>query len=107
VSRQRTKKDRAREVKSLVREEYPRTEKVVPGKDNLNTPRISSLYETFPAEEAIETAQKLELHYTPRHGNWLNIAETELSAMMNKCLDRGIDRVEKFSVELEAWQRAQ
>jgi hypothetical protein len=76
----RTKKDRAREVKSIVKEQHPAAEKVVPVMDNLNTHTISSLYETFPAEAAFETGQKLEIHYTPKHGSWLNIAEIELSA---------------------------
>ena len=85
-------------------EEYPQAEKVVLVMDNLNTHTISSLYETFPAEEAFWIAQKLELHYTPKHGSWLNIAEIELSAMTSQCLDRRIDTLEKLSEELEAWQ---
>ena len=104
ASRQRTKKDWAREVKSIVTEEYPQAEKVVLVMDNLNTHTISSLYETFPAEEAFAIAQRLELHYTPKHGSWLNIAEIELSAMTSQCLDRRIDTLEKLSGELEAWQ---
>jgi hypothetical protein len=72
--------------------------------DNLNTHTTSSLYETFPAEEAFRIAQKLEIHYTPKHGSWLNIAEIELSAMTSQCLDRRIDTLEKLSSELAAWQ---
>jgi hypothetical protein len=104
ASRQRTKKDWAREVKSLVKERYPQAEKVVLVMDNLNTHTISSLYETFPAEEAFEIAQKLEIHYTPKHGSWLNIGEIELSAMTSQCLDRRIDTVERLNEELKAWQ---
>jgi recombinational DNA repair ATPase RecF len=70
----------------------------------LNTHTISSLYQAFPAEEAFRIAQKLEIHYTPKHGSWLNIAEIELSAMTSQCLDRRIDTLEKLSRELEAWQ---
>ena len=81
ASRQRTRKDWAREIKSIVTEQYPHAEKVVLVMDNLNTHTISSLYESFPAEEAFEIAQKLEIHYTPKHGSWLNIAEIELSAL--------------------------
>jgi hypothetical protein len=99
ASRQRT-----REVKSIVMREYPQAEKVVLVMDNLNTHTISSLYQAFPAEEAFEIAQKLEIHYTPKHGSWLNIAEIELSAMTSQCLDRRIDTLEKLSTELEAWQ---
>ena len=72
--------------------------------DNLNTHTISSLYESFPAREAFEIAQKLEIHYTPKHGSWLNIAEIELSAMTNQCLNRRIDTLEKISAEVQAWQ---
>jgi hypothetical protein len=85
-------------------EQYPQAEKVVVVTDNLNTHTISSLYTAFPAEEAFEIAQKLELHYTPKHGSWLNIAEIELGAMAGQCLDRRIDTLEKLSTELEAWQ---
>jgi hypothetical protein len=72
--------------------------------DNLNTQTLCSLYEAFPAAEAFEIAQKLEIHYTPRHGSWLNIAEIELSAMTSQCLGRRIDTLEKLSAELEARQ---
>jgi hypothetical protein len=91
-------------VKSIVREQYPRAEKVVLVMDNLNTHTLSSLYEAFPAAEAFDLAQKLEIHYTSRHGSWLNIAEIELSAMTSQCLDRRIDTLEKLSGELTAWQ---
>jgi hypothetical protein len=104
ASRQRTKKDLAREVKSIVTEHYPEAEKEVLVMDNLNTHTLSSLYETFPAEEAFRIARKLELHYTPKHGSGLNIAEIELSAMTSRRLGRRIDRLEKLSGELGAWQ---
>ena len=104
ASRQMAKKDWAREVKSIVSEQYPQADKVVLVMDNLNTHTRSSLYETFPTEEAFAIAQKLELHYTPKHGSWLNIAEIELSAMTSQCLSRRIDSLEKLSTELEAWQ---
>jgi hypothetical protein len=104
ASPQRTRKDWAREVKAMVREHYPEAKKVVLVMDNLNTHTISSLYEAFPAEEAFELGQKLEMHYTPKHGSWLNIAEIELSAMTSQCLDRRIDTLEKLSEELEARQ---
>jgi hypothetical protein len=68
--------------------------------DNLNTHTVSSLYEAFPPQEAFETAQKVEIHYTPKHGSWLNIAEIELSAMTGQ----RIDTLEKLSGELEMWQ---
>jgi hypothetical protein len=93
--RQRTKEDWAREVKGIATEHYPQAEKVVLVMDNLNTHTISSLYETFPAAEAFGTAQKLEVHYTPKHGSRLNIAETALNAMTSQCLNRRIDTLEK------------
>jgi hypothetical protein len=104
ASAQRIRQDWAREVKSVVTEQYPRAEKVVWAMDNLNTHTLSSLYETFTAEEAFAIAQKLENHYTPKHGSWLNIAEIELSAMTSQCLDRWIDTLEKLKRELAAWQ---
>jgi hypothetical protein len=91
ASERRTKQDWAREVKSIVTEQYPRAEKVVLVMENLNTHTLSSLYEAFPAAEALEIVQKLEIHYTPKHGSWLNRAEIELSAMTSQCLNRRID----------------
>jgi hypothetical protein len=70
----------------------------------MNTHTLSSLYERFPAEEAFGIVRKLEIHYTPKHGSWLNRAEIELSTMTSQCLDRRIDTLEKLSTELEAWQ---
>jgi hypothetical protein len=93
VSERRTKQDWAREVKSIV---------LV--MDNLNTHTLSSLYEAFPAAEAFEIAQKLEIPYTPKHGSWLNIAEIKLSAMTNQCLNRRIDSLDKLNREVRAWQ---
>jgi hypothetical protein len=78
---QRTKKDWAYRIQWLLNERYPNAEKIVLVMDNLNTHTISSLYETFPAGEAFRLAQRLEIHYTPKHGSRLNIAEIELSAM--------------------------
>jgi hypothetical protein len=101
---------RAREVKPVVKEQYPDAEKVVLVMDNANlrfenTYTVSSLYEAFPAAAAFEAAQKLEIHYTPKHGSWLNITEIALSAMSSQCLDRRIDTLEKLQGELRVWQR--
>ena len=72
--------------------------------DNLNTHTLSSLYETFPADEAFRIAQRLEIHYTPKHGSWLNIAEIELSAMAVQCLgQRRIADIETLNSELAVW----
>jgi len=105
ASHQRTRQDWAREVKAVLTEHYPEAKKVVLVMDNLNTHTIGSLYETFPAEEALRLAQRLEIHYTPKHGSWLNIAEIELSALSMQCLNRRIDTMEKLNKELTAWQQ--
>ena len=74
--------------------------------DNLNTHGIASLYEAFPPAEAHALAQRLEIHHTPKHGSWLNIAEIELSALTRQCLDRRISDLEVLNGELAAWQAA-
>jgi transposase len=101
----RTKKDWAIEIHSLLTKHYPHAEKVVLVMDNLNTHTIASLYETFPAKEALEMAQRLEVHFTPKHGSWLNMAEIELSALTSQCLNRRIDNLPKLRKEIRAWQR--
>jgi len=101
---QRTKKDWAYRIQWLLNEQYPKAEKVVLVMDNLNTHAISSLYETFPAKEAFRLAQRLELHFTPKHGSWLNIAEIELAAMTTQCLgSRRIQKISTVNLELAAW----
>jgi len=101
---QRTKKDWASLIKWLVDEQYPNAEKIVLVMDNLNTHEISSLYETFEPEEAFRLAQRLEIHYTPVHGSWLNIAEIELAAMAAQCLgQRRIPGLLSMNDELAAW----
>ena len=100
----RTKTDWANMIKWLLDEQYPDAGKVVLVMDNLNTHNISSLYETFPPEVAFRLAQRLEIHFTPKHGSWLNIAECELSALAAQCLgDRRIPDIETLNEELIAW----
>jgi len=104
ASERRTKKDWARYIKWLLDERYPGTYKIILVMDNLNTHVISSLYETFPPEEAFRLAQRLEIHYTPKHGSWLNIAEIELSALATQCLgERRIPDMATLNGELAAW----
>jgi hypothetical protein len=100
----RTKNDWAHEIDYLLTECYPNHEKVVLVMDNLNTHDISSLYETFPAPKALSLAQRLEIHYTPKHGSWLNIAEIELNVMTRQCLNRRIPDLEMLNQELSAWE---
>lgn len=82
----------------------PNAEKVVLVMDNPNTHSISSLYETFSPQEAFRLSQRLEIHYTPKHGSWLNMAEIELSALTNQCLThRRIDKIDDLRTELLSW----
>lgn len=104
VREHRTKKDWAKEIKYLLTEVYPNNEKIILVMDNLNTHTKAALYETFPAQEAAALANRLEIHHTPKHGSWLNIAEIELNAMTHQCLDRRIDNMEKLSMELSVWK---
>ena len=83
---------------------YPEAEKVVLVMDNLNPHKIASLYKTFPPEEAKRLAERLEIHHTPNHGSWLNIAEIELSVMTQQCLNRYIPDIEFLSKQIKAWK---
>ena len=101
---QRTRIDWANRMKWLLDEQYPTATKVVLVMDNLNTHGIHSLYDTFPPEEAFRLAQRLEIHFTPKHGSWLNIAELELSALSIQCLEqRRIPSIDLLNQELLAW----
>ena len=100
----RTKLDWARHVKWLLDGQYPDVEKVVLVMDNLNTHGLGSLYAAFAPREAHRLAQRLEIHYTPKHGSWLNIAEMELSALATQCLgERRIPNLEMLNRELTTW----
>ncbi|WP_237048377.1 IS630 family transposase [Lentzea guizhouensis] len=103
---QRTKLDWAGQVKQLLTVDYPDAGTVVLVMDNLNTHTIASLYDAFPPAEAFALAQRLEIHHTPKHGSWLNIAEIELSALSRQCLDRRISDLDTLNTELAAWQHA-
>jgi hypothetical protein len=101
---QRTKTDWANKMKWLLDEQYPNAKKVVLVMDNLNTHGTHSFYDTFPPEEAFRLAQRLEIHFTPKHGSWLNIAEIELSALTIQCLlNRRIPSIDDLNGELFAW----
>ena len=102
----RTRLDWAAQVKELLTVDYPDVEAVVLVMDNLNTHSIASLYEAFEPQEAFALAQRLEIHHTPKHGSWLNIAEIELSALTRQCLQRRISDLDVLNTELAAWQHA-
>jgi DDE superfamily endonuclease len=104
VTDRRTRKDWAWCVKELVDEWYPRAQKIVLVMDNLNTHGLPSLYEAFEPVEAKRLADKLEIHYTPKHGSWLDMAEIELGILSRQCLDRRIDNVEELKRETSAWE---
>ena len=104
VTERRTRVDWARFVQILLVTVYPVAEKVVLVMDNLNTHGIASLYEAFAPEIALALAARLEIHYTPKHGSWLNMAETELSVLSRQCLDRRIDDRDLMAREIAAWQ---
>ena len=100
----RARKDWARFVKAMLDERYPEATKVRLVMDNLNTHAISSLYATFEPKEARRLADRLEIHYTPKHGSWLNIAEIELSAISSQCLNRRIPDMETMQEQLRQCQ---
>jgi hypothetical protein len=100
----RTRRDWALFIRAMLDERYPQAIKVRLVLDNLNTHTTASLYETFPAPEARRLAERIEFHYTPKHGSWLNVAEIELSALASQCLDRRIPSLDLLNQEINAWQ---
>lgn len=104
VREHRTAVDWAEEIKYLVDTMYPNAEKIVLVMDNLNTHKPSSLYKRYAPEEARRIIKKLEIHYTPKHGSWLDIAEIELNVMTRQCLNRRIAEIGLLRSELSAWE---
>jgi hypothetical protein len=104
VTERRTAVDFARFLRHLLDVVYPSARKVVLVTDNLNTHVTGSLYEAFAPEEARRLAARIEWHYTPKHGSWLNMAEIELSALARQCLDRRIPDRETLAREVAAWE---
>lgn len=104
VTQRRTSQDWAYFIRELVDVQYPQAEKLVLVMDNLNTHTPSSLYQTFAPAEARRLLQKLEIHYTPVHGSWLNMAEIELSTLARQCLSRRIGTQQELEREVQAWQ---
>lgn len=102
----RTRKDWAEQIRLLLEVHYPLAPKICLVMDNLNTHTISSLYQTFPPQKARELAKRLEIHHTPKHGSWLNVAEIELNVMTSQCLGRRIPTLQMLSAELAAWNVA-
>lgn len=105
ITERRTRKDWARQVKEMLDERYPDAIKVRLVMDNLNTHSAASLYETFDPEEARRLAGRLEIHHTPKHGSWLNMAEIELGALKGQCLARRIESMDEMKAEVAAWEQ--
>jgi hypothetical protein len=103
VTEKRTRKVWAEQVRKLVDEDCPLVEKIILVMDNLNTHNIASLYETYPAEEAKGIKDRLELHYTPKHGSWLNMAEIELSVINNQELPARVGTQEEMRQKVRVW----
>lgn len=104
VTERRTKIDWALMIKELIDVHYPHAEKIILIMDNLNTHTAGSLYEAFDPKTARRLYEKLEIHYTPKHGSWLNMAEIELSALSRECLDRRLPDKETYEKEITIWE---
>jgi len=105
VTDQRTKLDWAQVIRELVDDHFPEVKKIVLVMDNLNIHSPASLYEAFRPEEAKRIADRLEVHYTPKHGSWLNMAEIEMSVLVRQCLSRRIPDQETLRREAAAWEK--
>ena len=104
ITDRRTMIDWAHCMRDLVDIHFPEAEKIVLVMDNLNTHKLASLYEAFPAVEARRIAEKLDIHFTPKHGSWLNMAEIELSVLSRQCLKRRIPDQATMRLEVAAWE---
>ena len=105
VTDRRKAVDFASFVEELVDNHYPEAQKVRLVMDNLNTHNVASLYKTFPPQKAFRIAQKLEIHYTPKHGSWLNMAEIEFSALLRQCTNRRIGDQQTLIEEIQSWEK--
>ena len=103
ITKRRTMVDWASFIKGMLDERYPDASKVILVMDNLNTHSIASLYAAFPPNEARRLAERLEIHYTPKHGSWLNIAEIELSVFKRQCIAGRIDCFDKIEAKTKSW----
>ncbi len=105
ITEHRTRIDWANQIRDMLEVRYPDAEKVILVMDNLNTHNIASLYEAFPPEMALRLAGRLEIHFTPKHGSWLNIAEIELSVLKRQCLPERIPEITLLRQAVSAWNR--
>jgi len=105
VTERRTALDYAQVLKDLSDVHFPAAERIVLVQDNLNTHAKSSLYEAFPAAEARRLVERFEWHYTPKHGSWLDMAESELAILASQCLDRRVPNKPALEIEVAAWTK--
>lgn len=105
ITEQRTKRDWAECIKTIVDELYPKAKKITIVLDNLNTHTPASLYGRYSPEEARRLREKIEIEYTPKHGSWLNMAEIEFSALSRQCTNRRIGTREELTQEIKAWEK--
>ncbi len=103
IRKQKTGVDWAQEIKELLDVDYPDAKKVILVCDNLNTHKIASFYEAFEPAEARRLVKRIEIHFTPKHGSWLNIAEIELSILTKQCLGRRFADIETLKKEVGSW----
>jgi len=103
ITERRTQIDWAHFIQEMLEERYADADKVILVMDNLNTHNIASLYLAFPPEKARSLASRLEIHHTPKHGSWLNVAEIELSVLKRQCLSVRIDCIEKMRKKVMMW----
>lgn len=106
VTEKRTKVDFARQIKQLVTIDFPKAEKIILILDNLNIHTKGALYKAFPPEEAKMLCDKLEIHFTPKHGSWLNMAEIEINVLVNHGLSKRVPTIEQMKKEVAAWNKA-
>jgi len=104
ITERRTAKDFAEVLRWLVEDVHGDADKIVLVTDNLNTHKPASLYEAFAPEQARRIAERIEWHYTPKHGSWLDMAEIELSVLSRQCLDRRIGTREELESAVGAWE---
>ena len=104
VTKQKTSQDWARFMQEVIDVQYPNAEKILLVMDNLSTHSPAAFYHTFPPDEARRLAAKLEIHHTPLHGSWLNMAEIEFAALARQCLSRRIATVEELESQVACWQ---
>jgi hypothetical protein len=101
----RTAIDWAQEIQALLEQDYPKAKKIILICDNLNTHTVGAFYEAFPPEQARRLIQRIEIHYTPKHGSWLNIAECELSVLSRQCLAGRSPSLKTLDRKVRAWER--